>query len=394
MALALTITPTWRSRRMRAGSRACPDRGGAGRLRYSLTTDAELPVRADCAAQRLRGRAKRQSGHADHPGRERRARRQYDDRWKLQRRRDLGADQQQHDREQFQSLLSDRAELPVYPAAGARALDQRYAPPASVSSSECGASERYDARDCLEHNLKRARCILGSGCGVAPSRDREEEGLKNALAQAQSNQRLVAHGAAAEVDVVEANSQIAVFQDNVFSALQSVARLQNQLKSLTLSDPSDPIWRANLVPTSAALQLPSAPALNELLGAALKNRPEFAQLRDQRQSADINLAFAREELLPQIDLQLGYTTNGFAGLPTNPSVNPFLGILGGQVTAINKVGWKPGRPAAGSTDPLRHRAESLDPGLPQRRRRPIVEQSARQQVSGLHRPSGDRFSFA
>jgi len=52
------------------------------------------------------------------------------------------------------------------------------------------------------------------------------------------------------VDVIEANVQINVFQDNVFSALLGVQRLQTQLKSQILSNPADPVWLANLVPTS------------------------------------------------------------------------------------------------------------------------------------------------
>ena len=54
--------------------------------------------------------------------------------------------------------------------------------------------------------------------------------MRNAQAQAASNQRSAQQGAAAPVDVVESYTQINVFQDNVFSALQAVQALQSQLK--------------------------------------------------------------------------------------------------------------------------------------------------------------------
>ncbi len=53
----------------------------------------------------------------------------------------------------------------------------------------------------------------------------QEEGLRQAQAQAQSNARLAARGAAAPVDIVESQTQVNVFQDNVFAALSERAAL-------------------------------------------------------------------------------------------------------------------------------------------------------------------------
>jgi outer membrane protein TolC len=165
----------------------------------------------------------------------------------------------------------------------------------------------------------------------------QEEGLRNAQAQAASNQRLANQGAAAPVDVVESNSQINVFQDNVFAAVQQVQSLQTQLKSLILASPGDPIWTANLVPTSAVLALPPEPKLDDLIVTALRNRPEVAQLQAQRLQAAVNLAYAKNQLLPQLDLGLGFTTNGFAGIPADVTGTPFFSTLTNEVGAINAL---------------------------------------------------------
>lgn len=144
----------------------------------------------------------------------------------------------------------------------------------------------------------------------------QEDGLRQAKAQSESNARLVRQGAAAPVDVVESDTQVDVFQDNVFSALQDVARLQYQLKALILANPADPVWRANLVPVSAATTLPAEPSLSDVVAAAVRQRPELAQLTQSQREADVNLAYARGQLRPQFDLQglAGY--NGYAGLNT------------------------------------------------------------------------------
>jgi HAE1 family hydrophobic/amphiphilic exporter-1 len=165
----------------------------------------------------------------------------------------------------------------------------------------------------------------------------QEEALRQARAQAESNARLVKQGATAPVDVVESNTQVDVSQDNVLSAIQNVGRLQNQLKQLTLADPADPIWTANLVPVTPALDLPAEPPLNDLVLAALRNRPEIGQLREQRRSADVNVAYARDQARPQVDLNLGYTSNGFAGQPASLTQNPIFTVFGPLASATNAL---------------------------------------------------------
>ena len=165
----------------------------------------------------------------------------------------------------------------------------------------------------------------------------QEEGLRNAQAQAASNARLATQGVVAPTDIVEANAQVNAFADNVFSALQNVQRLQTAIKSLILANPADPVWLANLVPTSTVVEVPQEPSLDALIVSAIANRPEIAQLRAQREGANSNLAYARDQLKPQLDLGLGYTSNGFAGNAVDPATNPFTSILGAQISAINAL---------------------------------------------------------
>ena len=165
----------------------------------------------------------------------------------------------------------------------------------------------------------------------------QEEALKDTITQQHSNVRLARQGASAPIDVVQTDTQVAVFQENVYAALQSVAALQSLLKSELLSNPTDPIWNANLVPISPALQLPSAPSLTDLVTQALRNRPEMAQIRALRSTADANLAYAQNQTKAQFDLQLGYTSNGFSGSPVNPASSAFLSSSADQVIAINEL---------------------------------------------------------
>jgi outer membrane protein TolC len=177
----------------------------------------------------------------------------------------------------------------------------------------------------------------------------QEDALLQAKAQSESNARLVKAGQAAPVDVVESDTQVQVFQDDVYSGIQNVASLQNQLKTLILSDPANPIWTANLVPTSPVTDVPPEPSLDDVVAAALRNRPEIAQLREQTRSADVNVAFAKNQTLPQLDLNLGVTENGFAGQANSIANTPLFSALGGTFSSVNA---------------LIGRVNTLTPGLP------------------------------
>ncbi len=165
----------------------------------------------------------------------------------------------------------------------------------------------------------------------------QEQGLKDTIAQQHSNVRLARQGASAPIDVVQTDTQIAVFQEQLASALQNVAALQNQLKSELVTNPADPLWNANLVPTTPALQLPQEPSLAQLVTQALRNRPEIAQIRSLRQTADVNLAYAQDQTKPLVNLNLGYTSNGFAGTAVPISASPFLQQSAQQVVAIEEL---------------------------------------------------------
>ncbi len=142
----------------------------------------------------------------------------------------------------------------------------------------------------------------------------QEAALKDSVTEQRRTVRLAKRGAAAPIDVTEAGTQVATFQDNVFAAVQSVSRIQNQLKGLLVTSADDPIWRANLVPTTSVSELVAAPTLDEIVAGALRNRPEIRQARDKFRQAAIDFSFARNQGLPQLDAQITYQSNGFAGL--------------------------------------------------------------------------------
>lgn len=142
----------------------------------------------------------------------------------------------------------------------------------------------------------------------------QEEALKEASEQQRLAVRTATRGAVAPITAVEAQTQVANFESQLYTALENVARLQTQLKSLIVANPSDPIWSANLVPSAPVQELPSAGDLAVVLTMAERTRPEVRQVQDQRRAADLDLAYAKNQALPQADLFVQYLSNGFAGI--------------------------------------------------------------------------------
>ncbi len=161
----------------------------------------------------------------------------------------------------------------------------------------------------------------------------QEEALREAIAQQQSNVRLARRGESANADAVESETQVETFRDDVYSALQSVSELQNQLKSLVVTDAGDPIWRANLIPSTSVLQLPAASDLATIVAEGRRHRPEVLQAQAKAHQADIDQAFAKNQSLPQADFKAQYLSNGFAGLLT--PVPPFLTNVCTSVSALS-----------------------------------------------------------
>lgn len=150
--------------------------------------------------------------------------------------------------------------------------------------------------------------------------------LKQAKEQLESNQRLVAKGVLAPIDIVAANSQISTFEQGVYTAQESVTRAENTLKTLLLPNRAASEWSRPIVPvTPVNLDVPTLP-LDVAVAEALKNRPELVQLDITADINKIDQRYYRNQAKLQIDLVGTYTSQGLAGTQTAAAINPATGI--------------------------------------------------------------------
>lgn len=164
----------------------------------------------------------------------------------------------------------------------------------------------------------------------------QKEAVAAADAQLQSNRRQVEQGVLAPADIVQAETQIAVFKQNLYAAEEQVAQTENNLKKLILPDLSSDLWTRAIIPVSPVnLDAPRV-EFTEALRAALDSRPEIAALETTKEINQINRRFLKDQTRPRFDLIAEYRAEGLAGKLTNPdALNP---IFGGDADLRERVG--------------------------------------------------------
>jgi hydrophobic/amphiphilic exporter-1 (mainly G- bacteria), HAE1 family len=171
----------------------------------------------------------------------------------------------------------------------------------------------------------------------------QQDALKEAKAQLESNKRQVEQGVLAPIDIAQAETQVANIEQNLYAAQESVTNRENALKTLLLPSRESANWSRPVIPTSPVeIEIPRI-ALPNAIEAALKNRPELAQLETNKEINQINTRYLRDRTKPQIDLVASYTTQGLAGsVATNNAAgalfnNQDLRDRVNQLSALNNL---------------------------------------------------------
>ena len=157
----------------------------------------------------------------------------------------------------------------------------------------------------------------------------QQQGLQLAQDQASSNARRANAGTLAPVDAVEAMSEVATSQQNVYAAQQAYTTAENALKEMMLPDRNAPLWRVGLKPaTDLNVGVPTVP-LDQAVEQALTNRPELAASQTSASINETDVRFFQNQTKPQVNLVASYTSSGLSGRAASqlPIVFPGGGSL-------------------------------------------------------------------
>jgi outer membrane protein TolC len=127
------------------------------------------------------------------------------------------------------------------------------------------------------------------------------------------NQRAVEVGTMAPIDILSAQAEVASREADILSAEVQVKSNEDRLRTII-----------NLPEAEIKLALPIKPldkprfeekeiSLDEALLTAMQSRPELKSFKVELRSQDLNLSYAKNQLLPRLDLAASYWSPGISG---------------------------------------------------------------------------------
>jgi len=132
------------------------------------------------------------------------------------------------------------------------------------------------------------------------------------------NERQVEVGTLARIDLVQSKSQVATRREELIVSNFTQSQIQDQIKK-TFSREADPgLVLAKITPTQDANGPADADILpvGDAIRVALENRPELRQAILQLRNSEIEIQYAKNQLLPILDVTGSYTHSGIGGTET------------------------------------------------------------------------------
>ena len=136
--------------------------------------------------------------------------------------------------------------------------------------------------------------------------DLAEQSLRNANAR-------VAVGQSPQIDIVTAQASVEGFRESLIVATARIDTAEDNLRAQIL-DPARPdYWTVRLQPTDEIQLAPREIDVDAAIKNALANRLDMAVAKRSMEITDLNLAVARNNTRPAVDLDVGYSARGDGG---------------------------------------------------------------------------------
>src|SRR5882724_5502250 len=170
----------------------------------------------------------------------------------------------------------------------------------------------------------------------------KQEALRLAQRLYEDNRNQVEQGTQAPIEVTRANASVAASRQALIVAEGLVRQQELIVKTaITRRGLADPkVLVAHIVPTGT-LAVPdqdSVPPLPDLVGEALRNRPDLAGAGLQVENSEVSLKGSLNALKPRLDL-VGTVQNSAMAGDLNPLAGPPTGSVtpGGYGTAVDQI---------------------------------------------------------
>jgi outer membrane protein len=141
----------------------------------------------------------------------------------------------------------------------------------------------------------------------------QRKSLSLAAKLLEENQIKVRVGTMAPLDVVQAESEHASREEAVILAEAAIAEAEDALKRAIFNTNDPAMWETRIVPVDRPTAEPFRVDLEAAIQTALGKRTDITSARKRLESAEYNVEYARNQLLPNLDLVAAYGTTGIGG---------------------------------------------------------------------------------
>ncbi|MBA3770353.1 MAG: TolC family protein [Blastocatellia bacterium] len=147
----------------------------------------------------------------------------------------------------------------------------------------------------------------------------------------------IAAGASAPIERAEIETELANREGLLLSSIQQVGIAENALKQLVLKDVTAPEWQQTIVPTDKPAFSLERVSLDNALRDATDNRFELKRLRLENEINQVDVAFFRNQVKPQLDLNSRFSLNGLSQGGTNSAFTTNLFTSPGDIVLFNAI---------------------------------------------------------
>ncbi len=144
----------------------------------------------------------------------------------------------------------------------------------------------------------------------------------------EKNRRSVEVGQLAPIEILSAQAEVATREADILQAEAQVKNAEDQMKTLLNLSPEEDKAAASIIPKDRPVLPERKISLDEALATALANRPDLRSTRIGLKNQELNVSYARNQLLPGLNLTASYWSPGVSGTQiVYLNDNPLSGIV-------------------------------------------------------------------
>jgi outer membrane protein TolC len=146
------------------------------------------------------------------------------------------------------------------------------------------------------------------------------------------NKREVEVGMVAPIEILSAEAEVATREADILEAEIAVSNSEDLLKTIINIAAEEGSGLQTIIPSDAPTEEPRSIAVDEALKTAIANRPDLRATRISLKNKELNVAYARNQVLPDLNFSASYWSPGISGTQLlYQDDNPLTGIVIGKI---------------------------------------------------------------